>query len=282
MKYRYLSILALVISAPAFAVYGGGDKTEANAAALAGAAAEATGVGVGIGKGGDGGKGLGVGLGGEGGKAVGGGGYGAGGDATGGAASSNSEGSRSTSASGNGDQISTNINNYREVFRAPYMDSQTLLMNNAPCKTFLGVQMTGANSSGAGGMGLGIPIDDGECKLDKAARLAFSAGNMKLGWELFCSQKNVVRAGAHQLKLAGAKGRDIRHRQAFTNCMAGAIDRDATMTMIQAELTALRATLIEVQALPGYDDAALRARITTLEEVAHLPNSSFLIKREEE
>jgi hypothetical protein len=186
------------------------------------------------------------------------------------------------SSAANGDQITTNLQTYEEVYRAPYVDSGVLLMNNAPCKTFLGIQFSGANSNGAGATGLGIPIDDEDCKLDKAARLAFSAGNLQYGWFLFCSQPVVSKAGMRQQKLLNVTSRAQRRRNANARCMAGAIDKAATLTNIKAELTELTATLIQVQALPGYDDAALRARIQFLESAAHRPDSRALIVEKHE
>lgn len=273
---RLIAICLLVASAPALAVYGGGDRTEAeaNAAAL--------GVGVGIGEGGeggDGGEGHGLGIGT---------GVGLGGNADGGTGIGGDQGQQqvngdSKSLATNGNQQLTNVyqNHYR--YRAPIMASNTLLMNSTDCKTFLGVQMTGANKDGAGGMGLGIPFDDKDCKLDKATRLAWAGGNTQLGWELFCSQPSLITNRAHMLKVQGVEGRGVRRGRAYTDCLAGAVDWKATLDSINVEINDLTAILAEIRTQPGFDDSELRARLKLLESAAHRPRTtSLLIQKAEE
>ena len=177
----------------------------------------------------------------------------------------------------NGDQSLTNVyqNHYR--YQAPFIDSPTFLMNSAPCKTYLGLQFSAADADGAGGTGLGLPFDDKDCKLDKAARLAFASGNTKLGWELFCSSPALIGARADVLKLQGVTNRKARRLQAYQGCMAGAIDWKATLDSVQIEIEELTALLIEVAERPGFDDSAIRARLDLLESAAHRPRSVELI-----
>lgn len=253
MTRLFAIALAIILSSEAGAVYGGGDKLSADADAYAGARAGAAAEG----------KGFGTGYGGDGGQAI---------------SGPSSSSSRTGSAiAGNGDQMLTNVYQNHYQYRAPFMDSNTLLMNSAGCKTFLGFQFSGANDDGAGGVGMGVPIDDEDCKLDKATRLAWAGGNTKLGWESYCSQPIILKTRGHILKMQGVKPRAERHRQAYTDCMAGAVDWKATLNSIQVEIEELTALLVEVAERPGFDDSAIRARLRLLESAAHRPRTTDLL-----
>ena len=81
---------------------------------------------------------------------------------------------------------------YKEVRQAPMVIPGSG-NNTAQCIKVIG--LGGSYAAGnAGGFSLGWPKTDWECSLDRAAKMAFSLGNVTTGWKLFCSQKTTVRA----------------------------------------------------------------------------------------
>lgn len=167
---------------------------------------------------------------------------------------------------------------YREVYRAPNIDSSTLLLNSAPCKTFLGLQFSGARQDGSAGIGLGIPIDDKDCKLDKGARLAFSVGNFELGWHLFCLQPQVHKSYKQIARQSGINGGRFLRQHAYRACKSTGVDIVATRSALMRDIQDIRDQIEVLSTVDGYDDTELRRRLEVLEDVAHLPNQGFLLK----
>ena len=81
---------------------------------------------------------------------------------------------------------------YKEVRQAPMVVPGSG-NNTAQCIKVIG--LGGSYAAGnAGGFSLGWPKTDWECSLDRAAKMAFSLGNVTTGWKLFCSQRTTVKA----------------------------------------------------------------------------------------
>ena len=167
---------------------------------------------------------------------------------------------------------SSRVYNYRQVYRAPNLSTQ-LNTTTSHCVNFIGVQGTGAGENGAGGIGLGIPLADRECRLGKAAVLAFQMQNYDAGWTAFCAQKSVRKSWQLVLKSGGLPAKKA---DAMRACKESALDIVATRAN---ELATLRAELTVLQG-QGYDDSELRRRIMELEAfeasarpIIHAPDS---------
>lgn len=205
--------------------------------------------------------------------------------------SGNSENTNTASSDDSGnssvsiDQSDNSVNDNSSVqivenqYRAPALSTQ-LNVTTSHCINFIGIQFSGAKSNGAAAMGLGIPMRDQECRLEKAAVLAFQMENYEAGWTAYCSQKSVRSAWKARGK-AEQIGRKDRASWALSSCMQTGIDVQETLQSIHDELELLRKELVIIENTNS-DSAALKRRIRVLEGVAHNPNESFLLQRIEE
>lgn len=253
-----LLIIALIAAPAAMATNRGNDGTEANADAVAAAAAVA-GAKAGALAAGTGGDAAAKAAGGTGGHS----------EATAG------DSSASTGPVTTGDLTSspeTNISNTTK--------NRSLMVNMAMAPVNIVDCLTASHIGGYGRDGGALVQWAGINHACLAQKMAEAEDDTQTAAMLKCSIKTYRNAVAFVIGDDGAarrvKGNRHIHCIEREMALAMAVIEAQVIEQIQAELTELTATLIEVQNVEGYDDTALRERIAALEAVAHAPAQSSL------